>query len=143
MHQQAVSCLSFYAGCEQVGARVLSASLDGAVRVLDPTSFKPLHSFKFPDAVLAAAVSVGRRRRLTPARQRLRRRHRGRRRVVARQGGTDRPAGKAGAAPAGRSGGAAVFPRETAVAGAGGAEGGGEGGEAAAPAEVRSVYAEV
>jgi hypothetical protein len=38
--------------------RFLSSSLDGAVKVMDPVSFKVLHNFKFPDPILSVAVTV-------------------------------------------------------------------------------------
>ena len=38
--------------------RLISSSLDTTVKVIDPVSFKSLHTFKFPAPVLSAAVSV-------------------------------------------------------------------------------------
>ena len=58
VHAKQVTCLSQYV-CPSAGkSRVLSASLDGSVRVIDPASFAVVHNFKFPDPVLAVAVSV-------------------------------------------------------------------------------------
>lgn len=58
VHAKQVTCLSQYACPAQGKSRILSASLDGAVRVIDPVSFAVVHNFKFPDPVLAVAVSV-------------------------------------------------------------------------------------
>ena len=58
LHAKQVTCLTQYLCPVQGKSRILSASLDGAVRVLDPASFAVVHNFKFPDPVLAVAVSV-------------------------------------------------------------------------------------
>ena len=75
MHAKQVTSLTQYVCPSQGKSRVLSASLDGAVRVIDPTSLAVVHNFKFPDPVLAAAVSVGSRTLSHVARQRAGRRH--------------------------------------------------------------------
>lgn len=59
LHAKQVTCLTQYLCPAQGKSRILSASLDGAVRVLDPASFAVVHNFKFPDPVLAVAVSPG------------------------------------------------------------------------------------
>ena len=58
-HQKQVTCLSQYTCPRHSKTRILSSSLDGAVRVIDPASYTVLHNFKFPDPVLSVAVSVG------------------------------------------------------------------------------------
>lgn len=56
-HQKQITCLASYRSDSFPAPRFLSASLDGAVRVIDPTTFQVTHNFKFPDPVLAVAVS--------------------------------------------------------------------------------------
>ena len=58
-HQKQVSDLAYYHSTTYGVQRVLSAGLDGGVKVIDPVSFKVTHNFKFPDPLLAVAVSVG------------------------------------------------------------------------------------
>lgn len=58
-HQKAVTCLYHYSCATYDKSRILSSSLDGAVRVIDPLTYTVLHNFKFPDPVLSVAVSVG------------------------------------------------------------------------------------
>ena len=58
-HQKAVTCLYHYSCPTYDKSRILSSSLDGAVRVIDPLTYTVLHNFKFPDPVLSVAVSVG------------------------------------------------------------------------------------
>lgn len=57
-HQKQITCLASYRSDAFPAARFLSASLDGSVRVIDPTTFQVTHNFKFPDPVLSVAVSV-------------------------------------------------------------------------------------
>lgn len=58
-HQKTVTCLYHYSCPAYDKSRILSSSLDGAVRVIDPLTYTVLHNFKFPDPVLSVAVSVG------------------------------------------------------------------------------------
>lgn len=58
LHQKAVTCLSHYTCPAHEKSRILSSSLDGGVRVIDPLTYTVLHNFKFPDPVLSVAVSV-------------------------------------------------------------------------------------
>lgn len=58
-HQKQVSALAYYNSATYGLQRVLSAGLDGGVKVIDPVSFKVTYNFKFPDPLLAVAVSVG------------------------------------------------------------------------------------
>lgn len=57
-HQKQVSDLAYYNSCVYNKQRVLSAGLDGGVKVIDPVSFKVTHNFKFPDPLLSIAVGV-------------------------------------------------------------------------------------
>ena len=57
-HQKQVTSLCYYASEKYEKKRILSSSLDGAVKVIDPVSFKVVHNFKFPDPVLSVAISV-------------------------------------------------------------------------------------
>ena len=57
-HQKLVTSLCYYSSDKYEKKRILSASLDGAVKVIDPVSFKVVHNFKFPDPVLSVAISV-------------------------------------------------------------------------------------
>ncbi|KAK8824541.1 hypothetical protein WA577_006938 [Blastocystis sp. JDR] len=56
-HQKQVSALAYYNSATYGLQRVLSAGLDGGVKVIDPVSFKVTYNFKFPDPLLAVAVS--------------------------------------------------------------------------------------
>ncbi len=58
-HQKQVSALAYYNSATYGLQRVLSAGLDGGVKVIDPVSFKVTYNFKFPDPLLTVAVSVG------------------------------------------------------------------------------------
>lgn len=57
-HQKQVTAITYYANEQAEKKRVLTSSLDGAVKVIDPVSFKVVHNFKFPDPILSVAVSV-------------------------------------------------------------------------------------
>ena len=56
-HQKQVTSISYYMNEQYDKKRLLSSSLDTTVKVIDPVSFKPVHTFKFPAPVLSAAVS--------------------------------------------------------------------------------------
>lgn len=60
VHQKQVTALSLYRSPQHERTRILSSSLDGTVRVIDPATYTVVHNFKFPDPVLAVAVSVRR-----------------------------------------------------------------------------------
>ena len=50
--------MSYYSSDTTDKKRMVTASLDGAVKIVDPVTFKVVHNFKFPDPVLSVAVSV-------------------------------------------------------------------------------------
>ena len=57
-HQKQVTSLSYYSSDTTDKKRVVTASLDGAVKIMDPVTFKVVHNFKFPDPILSVAISV-------------------------------------------------------------------------------------
>ena len=57
-HQKQVTSLTYYSSDQSDRKRVVSSSLDGSVKVIDPITFKVVHNFKFPDPILSVAISV-------------------------------------------------------------------------------------
>lgn len=57
-HQKQVTSLSYYSSDTTDKKRMVTASLDGAVKIVDPVTFKVVHNFKFPDPILSVAISV-------------------------------------------------------------------------------------
>ena len=58
IHQKQVTCLTYYKSEDNSKQRIVTSSLDGSVKIVDPVSFKVVHNFKFPDPILSVAISV-------------------------------------------------------------------------------------
>lgn len=58
-HQKQVTSLTYYTSDTSDKKRVVTSSLDGSVKIVDPVTFKVVHNFKFPDPILSVAISVG------------------------------------------------------------------------------------
>ena len=56
-HTKTATCLALCSG----GRRLVTGSLDRRLKIIDTTSYQPVHTLEYPSPVLSVGISVGTR----------------------------------------------------------------------------------